>query len=285
MAITGNTELVATKQAAIAELVQRELAFQSKLLPTVADVSVYARPGDKSVSFPKAGSFTVENRVSGAEGTSQALTYAVDTLAFDYRAHVQWLIDNMDEYQAKPDIKADYIKRASTAHARNIDAQIISKLDAAAGYVQTAAITQAKILNAIQYLDQNFATEEGRFLVIPPVGRNQMLSIADFVRADALGTSNIQKGVIGEVYGVKVIVHSGAVAKSWLYTNEAIAWAFQKGAQYQEQQAITYGTGSYIAVLDQLYGSKSMRLGEGLAFDNTTPLGGTVSPFIAEFSG
>jgi len=286
MAVTGNTQLAVTKQDAIAELVQRELAFQSKLLPTVMDVSVYAKPGDKSVSFPKSGSFTVENRASATEGTNQHLTYLNDKLDLDYRAHVQWLIDNMDEYQARPDIKADYIKKATSAHARNIDTQIITKLDASAGYVQAAGVTQAKILNAVQFLDQNHAKEEGRYLLIPPSGRNQMLSIADFIRADAMGTSNIARGVIGEVYGLQVMVHAGIVgAKAWIYSDEAIAWAFQKGATYAEQQAITYGTGSHIAVLDQLFGSKAMRLGDGLAFDNSTALGGAASPFIAELSG
>lgn len=281
MPITSHAQTVNVKQDAIAEIVQRELAFQAKLLPTVTDVSVYAKPGEKSCSFPKAGAFTVENRTAGTEGTSQNLAYAVDKIDFDYRAHVQWLVEDIDAWQASPDIRADHLRRATSAHARNIDSIILAKLSNAAGHAEAAGITQAKILNAIQYLDQNHATDEDRFLVIPPSGRNTMLQITDFVRADAYGTSNIAKGVIGEVYGCKVIQHAAATS-ALIYTKEALAWAFQRGAKYDEQKAITYGAGSYLAVLDQLYGSKAVRLGEGKELDNTTAIGAAESPFIAK---
>ena len=280
MAVTSNLQLAVTKQDAIAELVQRELAFQSKLLPTVTDVSVYAVAGDKSVSFPKSSSFTVENRASGVEGTNQALVYSLDKLDLDYRAHIQWLIENMDEYQARPDIKMDYMKKATAAHARNIDSIILAKLGAASGYSEVGSVTQAKILNCIQFLDQNHATDENRFMVIPPAARNQMLQIPEFVRYDALGNTNIPKGIIGQVFGLQVIQHSGAT-KTEIYTQEALMWAFQKGAQYDEQKAISYGVGSYLAVMDQLFGSKVIRLGEGKALDNTTALASTASPFVA----
>ena len=97
MAVTGNTQLAPTKQDLIAALVQRELKFQAKLLPTVTDVSVFAVKGSKSISFPKAGSFTVENRASAASGTLQDLTFTTDQLLTDYRAYVAWSVDSVDE--------------------------------------------------------------------------------------------------------------------------------------------------------------------------------------------
>lgn len=277
----SDVQTTAIKQAAIAELVQRELAFSSKLLPTVTDVSVYAKKGDKSVSFPKAGSFTVVNRAPAATVTSQTLVYSNDTLLLDFRAHVQWEIEDMDAYQAKPEIKLDTIKRATNAHGRQIDLEILAKLDTNNGHSISGPLTAAKLTEAIQFLDQNFAMDEGRFLVLPALGRKQILDIADFVRADAFGSSNIPNGTIGQVYGVNVIIQPGAT-KAFMYSKEAVAWAFQKGATYAEQQKIELGTGSYIAVMDQLYGSRSVRLGEGKALDNTTALTATQSPFIVE---
>ena len=280
MAITSNAQLAILKQDAISELVQRELAFQSKLLATVTDVSVFAKAGEKSVSFPKSTSFAVENRAAGSEGTTQSLVYSLDRLDLDYRAHIQWLIENMDEYQANVDVKMDYMKKATSAHARNIDSIILAKLGAASGYSEIGTVTQSKILNCIQFLDQNHATDENRFMVIPPAARNAMLQIPEFVRADAFGTSNVAKGTIGSVFGLQVISHSGAT-KTEIYTQEALVWAFQKGAQYDEQKKIELGVGSYLAVMDQLYGSKVVRLGEGKALDNTTALAATASPFVA----
>lgn len=281
MGVTGNTELLATKQALVASVVQRELAFTAKLLQTVTDVSVHAKKGAKSVDFPKSGSFTVENRASGVAGTTQNLVYSADQLLLNYKAHIQFLIEDDDAYQANIEVAADYIKKAAAAHARNIDLQVLATLGSTAGYVQAAGIDKTKILNAIQFLDQNHALDEGRFLVIPPSDRNAMLQIADFVRADALGVSNIPKGVIGQVYGAEVMVHAGAT-KSYLYSKEAIAWAFQQGAAYEEESAIQYGTGSKLAVLDQLMGNKAVRLSEGKLFDNVTAMTAGKSPFIAE---
>lgn len=282
MPIISNTQTAAVKSAAIAELVQRELAFQAKLLSTVTDVSVYAKKGDKSVSFPKAGSFTVEERAAGTKGTSQIVAYANDTLNLDIRAHVQWEIEDMDAYQSVPEIKADTLKRATSAHARHIDSKILAALDASSGHQIAGGVSSAKITEAIQFLDQNYTMDENRFLVLPSLGRKQLLDIADFVKADSFGNSNIPNGIVGTVFGVNVVIHAGAT-KAFMYGKEAIAWAFQKGAAYDEQKNIEYGVGSYLAVLDQLYGFKAQRLGEGKALDNTTALTGTVSPFIVEF--
>ena len=47
MAVTGNTQLGATKQELIAALVQKELKFQAKLVGTVTDVSPFAVKGSK----------------------------------------------------------------------------------------------------------------------------------------------------------------------------------------------------------------------------------------------
>jgi hypothetical protein len=282
MPITSNTELLATKQALVASVVQRELNFSAKLLNTTTDVSVYAKKGAKSVDFPKSGGFTVQNRAPGAAGVTQNLLYAVDKLDLDFRAHVQWLVEDFDAYQSNIEVYSDYISKAGTAHARNIDLQILAKLNSAAGHTEAAGIDKAKIVNCIQFLDQNHAMDEGRFMVIKPSDRAAMLLINDFVRADSMGSSNIPKGVIGEIFGVQVITHAGATS-SFIYSKEAIAWAFQKGAQYGEQDANEYGVGSKLAVMDQLFGSKVVRTdGEGKELDNTTVLPAGQSPFICK---
>ena len=74
MAVTGNTELLATKQDIIAAAVQRELKERSFLSNFVLDVSGFAGKGMKSISFPKLTSFTVEERASATAGTIQDLT-------------------------------------------------------------------------------------------------------------------------------------------------------------------------------------------------------------------
>lgn len=284
MAVTGNTQLVATKQDLIAALVQKELKFMAKLLPTITDVSPFAVKGSKSVSFPTAGSFTVENRATATAGTIQDLTFASETLNLDQRLYVGWLVDSVDEYQSNVDVQAEYVKRAASAHARKIDELILSTLDAASGYNQTGGIDQSKILLARKWLLKNQADISACTLVVSPEGESDLLAIPEFIRADAYGSSNIPSGVIGRVYGFNVMVHTNpALAKSFIYEKSACAVAFQKGPQYDEQKSVAYGTGAMLAAVDQLVGFKALQIANGL--DSTgAPLVAPASPLIAEIA-
>lgn len=278
MAITGNTQLVDTKAEIISALVQRELKFQSKLMSTVTDFSAIAAPGSRSVALPKFGSFTVENRASAAAATIQDLGVASnDVITFDKRATVSWLIDSMDALQATPAVQQLYISRAATSHARYIDEQILAVLDAAAGLdVGAAPITQALILDMREELIKNHANMDQLFLVLGPDQEKLMLSIADFVRADAFGSSNIPSGQIGKVYGVNVLVHAGVAAgKAFMYDKDAVGIAMQRAPAYGENAANQYGVGSVQAVLDQLFGLSALQLGQ-------LGKGATLSPLIVE---
>ena len=284
MAVTGSTQLVATKQDLIAALVQKELKYQAKLLPTITDVSVFAVKGSKSISFPKAGSFAVENRASAASGSLQDLTFSTDTLNIDYRAFVAWSVDSVDEYQSNVEVQAHYVKMAATAHARNIDELILSQLDTYSGYQQAAGIDQSKILNARKWLLKNQANVADCKIVVNADDESLLLAIPDFVRADAYGfnSQNISTGVIGRIYGMDVLVHTKpTLAKSFIYSKDAVLFGLQKGPQYDEQKNILIGTGAMIAAVDQCYGLKSARLTEGLDFAGVALAAGK-SPFIAE---
>ena len=284
MSVTGNTQLSATKQTVIAAMVQRELKFTAKLLPTITDVSMFAVAGSNQVQFPKLASFTVENRASGVAGALQTAAATVDTLILDYRAYISWVVDSVDAYQSNINVQAEYIKRAATAHARSIDSAIITKLDTDSGYVQPAGITKAKILNARIFLMKNQADLNSATILVNPDDESALLSIAEFVEADKYGSSNIPNGVLGRIFGMNVIAHTEPVAKSFIYTKEAIAGGFQMGAKYAEQKDVRYGTDAMLCAIDQLYGFKSLQLGNGNTFAGVA-LAGTASPFIAEISG
>lgn len=278
MGVTGNTELLATKNAIITSMVQKELAFAAKLLPTVTDVSSFAGKGMKSISFPKFDGFTVENRASGVAATKQNLTATADLLPLDRRATVSWLIDSMDELQSSVDVQAEYIKRAASAHGRDVDNQIVAALEAGAGYNQGAAttVTAAILLDMREYLIEHFADMNQVVIVMGADQEKAMLQIADFVRADYYGTSNIPSGAIGKVYGIPVIVRAGlAASKVYMYEKSGLAIGFQRGALYAEQDANEYGVGSKLAIVDQLYGVKVLQ-------DNALSVGAGLSPLITK---
>lgn len=264
MAVTGNTALSATKAEIIAALVQKELISQSVLAPTVMDVSRFAVKGASTVSFPKAGSFTVENRATATQATIQNLTFAKDTLALDKRATVSWLVDSMDEIESAIDVNAEYAIRAARAHAVYLDTQIIAALELVGVATTTAGdITDAVILEMRQTLLQHKADRRLLRLAISPAQEAKMLAINKFVTAQDYGTSAIPSGALGTIYGVPVFITPELGSSQYfMYEQEGIALGFQRGPQLDERKAPEYGSGSLLKTLDQKFGVKGMLIGQ-----------------------
>jgi hypothetical protein len=263
--VTGNTQLSATKQEVISEIVQRELISQGVLAPTILDVSRFAVKGASTISFPKATSFTAENRATAAAATKQALTFDKDTLTLDKRATVLYLIDAMDELESVVDVRAEYAKRAAAAHALYLEQQIIAKMSSVA-YALTDAtgdISDAAILAMRKTLFKHKAKMNNLALAISPDQEAVMLGIEKFVSAFQYGQSNIPNGMIGKVYGVPVFISTElAQQEYYMYDKEGIALGFQRGPQMDERPAPEYGAGSKLTVIDQKFGLQGLQLAQ-----------------------
>lgn len=262
--ITGNAELVATKQDKISEIVQRELAAAVTLLPTVSDMSALALPGFKQIRFPKLSSFTVTNRASGAAGDASALTSATDDLDLDQNAFVSWIVDNFDEIQANIPVQLEFAKRAAAAQGRFVDGRIVLELEAVGVATTTAGdITRDIVLEMREALLLRNADKNKLVLAIDPTQEAVMLAIAEFTNAELYGSSNIPDGMIGRVYGVPIIMNNQLGTQQYfMYEKEGIAIGFQRRAKMESQPEIEFGTGARRFVIDQLFGLKGLQLGE-----------------------
>lgn len=264
MAVTGNTALVATKQDVISALVQKELISSSILAPTVEDVSRFAIKGAKTVSFPKAGSFTVEDRASGAQATIQNLTFASDQLALDKNATVSWLIDDQDALESVIDVDAEYAMRAAKAHGVYLDNQIIAQLEAAGVETTTAGgISDAIILEMRSSILRRKADRRMLSLAISPEDEALMLAINKFTLADQYGMAVVQTGAFGFIYGMPVYVTPELTASQYfLYEKSGCALAFQRGPSLGERNAPEYGSTSMLKTLDQKFGVKALQIAQ-----------------------
>lgn len=266
MAVTGDTELQATKAEIVSSLVQRELISASVLAPTVNDVSMFAIKGAETLSFPRAGSFTAENRASGAAASQQALTFGKDTMTLGHRATVSWLIDSMDALESVVDVEAEYIKRAAAAHGLYLDTAILAELATVAVETTTVAtaITDAIILEMRKLLLQRKAQRNNLVLVLGAAQEATMLAINKFVTADNIGNGNaISSGVMGTIYGVPVVISTELADTDWfMYEKSAIALGFQRGPMLDERKAPEYGAGSVLKVLDQKFGVKGTQIAQ-----------------------
>lgn len=277
--------LTNTKSDVITSIVQRELKAQAKLLPFISDFSGFAGKGAKSVAIPRLTSFVAADRAFGAASDAVALTDAVDTIALDQNKLVAWLEDHRDNFQSQIEYRMQASARAASAHARAVDENIVTGLLAGAWSVENATgasalITKSNILSMRAKLLKEDSEVDRLTLVISVDSEAAMLDIAEFVRADAYGSSNVPSGMIGTVYGVKVIVSNNAslgATQAIMFDREGFAIAFQESVQMSEQSANEYGALSKRLVVDQVFGT-------GLLGDGVGSASATESPMIVKLN-
>lgn len=255
------------KQDLIASIVQRELEFAAKLLPTVSNFSQFAVPGSKSVSIPKLSSFTVNDRAFGAADTEQLLTGLTDSIDLDKNKIVSWVIDAKDEVQTTIAAAAEYASRAAAAHGRQIDVDIVTELEAVARVDWGAAvgdITRDIILDMQEGAFDAEADLDNMVLVVSNDQHKALLKIAEFTEHQVYGPNDaIRAGKIGTIYGMDVIRRSGLAASTYyMYEKGAVGYASQVGPQMDSEKDIQYGTGAMRFAMDMLYGVSGMRLAE-----------------------
>lgn len=275
--ITGNTEIGGTKQALIASLVQKELAFRAKLTPFFTDLSSLAVPGATSIAVPKLSSFTVVDRAEGVYGDASQLTSSNDVLNLDQNAYVSWIIDSMTALQSNIPAQLEFARRAAAAQARFVDEKIISEVRSVAhAFINVGAdsdVSYANILTMIKELEENDAAMEDCVWLVSPQQKQAVFALAEFKNQYQFGQATLPSGVIGTIMGCPVVLHNGLAGKEmFLAEKSGLAYAFQKNASYGEQPEIGYGVGAMKAAIDQLFGVKGMQLGQKGAASGKSPL-------------
>lgn len=256
-----------TKNDLIVSLVQRELIEASKLAPYLTDYSSFAAKGVKSVQVPRLSGFTVANRAFGAAGVEQTLTDAVDTINIDQNSYIQWGEDHADIIQSSIEFRMEAAKRAGSAHGDNFDTLIFAGLNSAASLNVNggapADITKDNILAMREYLLGNDGKLEDFALFVAPDQERVMLDIAEFIRADHYGSSNIPGGRIGQVYGVPVVVSNRVGAQqAYMFEKAGYGYAIQRSAAMAEEDNLDYGTQGKKVVMDMLWGHGGLQLNE-----------------------
>lgn len=263
--------LVNTKADIIAALVQRELLERASLTPFMTDLSSLAVKGAKSIEVPKLSSFTVQDRAFGAAASENAaLTDSTDIINLDKNKIVLFGYDAADEMQSSIDYMAAAIQRASAAHGRQINSDVLTSWTATAGLsvngVTPADITVDAILDMREFLISNFADMTKSYLVIAADQEKAMLKLPEFSRYDYRGVagSPVVNGMIGSVYGVPVVINQQVAAQqAFMVNTEGSAYAFQRQPAVAEETDLTYGTSGRKVAVDVLYGVGGLQLVAG----------------------
>jgi hypothetical protein len=264
----GKTEVDAVSmELVLGAMVQEQLIQQAVLLPTVNNYS--APNGVDKLKIPRAGGFSVGDKTENTAVESQLITYATDDLALDKHKVIQVLVEKFAVTQSQVNVLSDIASRAGKALALQLDTDIIAALEA----VSTSApdhkiayagstIAQVDILEAIRLLKVQNVDIKGGYLAISPTQEKAMLQIADFVRADGYGNAQgLQLGVLGSIYGLKVIVHNGvADAKSLVWHPSHAAVAIQEMVSYDFDKDLANLSTRHS--WDMIYGVKTLDSGK-----------------------
>lgn len=272
--------LVNTKAELIGSLVQRELINSASLMRFCTDLSRLATKGYNSISIPKLTNFTVQDRAFGAAATENApLTDSKDTINLDKNKIVLFSYDSHDEYQSSIEYMISGVERASTAHGRDMNSEIVAMWENVAGLNVLAGVPADvsidNILDMREFMLKNDADMGTVSINCAPDMEKAMLKLPEFSRYDyrGNGASPLVNGMIGTVYGISVYVNNAVKDGQFFMTAiEGSAVAFQKAPAVGESDDVSFGTGGKKVAVDATWGLGALQVGEGLAAAGKSPL-------------
>ena len=260
--IQANDLLVAIAQKALIE--------NSVIAGSLWNVSNFAQPGLKSISFPKRNTgFEVKKKVANVATTGETIVWDADQLNLDQLAYIRFAITNQAKKQSVLNLESEAIEEAGAAHAEDLDIFLYGLLYANAadstsftGNVNTT-IALADIVDARQYLKSTKVKpfKDNIFLAVNSEEEADMLKIDNYIDASKYGSNEaILNGEIGKVHGVKILVSESVDSeKAIMYHRDALAWGLQSAPDLITAPDLdNIGTGY---VISQLYGAKVMRSG------------------------
>ena len=277
MADTGVTETVATSIDVVSAIMQKELIQNSVLLGTVSDYSAWVLPGANTVKVPRAGSFTAADKSENTASTTQALTFATDSIELNKHKHIVALLEDIAREQAAVDVEAVYVERMASAMAKQVEADIAAALVKAANDIQLSGtsnlvLTASDIVDARRKLDDQLVPQGDRFLAVPPAQEAAMLKIDSFIDASKYGSNDpIINGEIGRVYGFRVIKTTSLASDTEFvaYHRSHVAFARQNEVKFEKQRADLTKLGDNLSI-SMLYGVKHLDSGNRAVYADET---------------
>ena len=261
MAQIGLTEVSATSVQVVASIVQDVLKQEAKLLPTIMDYSAFAAKGASMVKVPRRTQFAAADKSENVALTAQELTFAVDSISLDKNKAIYAALERIAEVQATPNVEAEIIMEMAKELALQVDKDIYTELLLASAAAPDhriafvgATLAQTDLLEARRLLNVQNVPMDNRFLAIAPDEEKALLSISDFVRADAYGSAGgLINGEIGRIYGMAVIMSNVVTAGlPIVYHKSCVGFAQQLTPEYDTYKDLKNTSKEYL--LNHIYG-------------------------------
>ena len=309
MALGTNHVTTTTAATFIPEIWSDEIVAAYKrslvLATAVNKMSHVGKKGD-TIHIPKPTRGSASAKAASTQVTLIAATETEVVVSINKHYEYSRLIEDVTDVQSQPSLRSFYTDDAGYALAKQVDSDIglLAKtfgddngdgsdwihsnsfyVDAGNGIaayaVDTVAVTDVftdlAFRELVKELDDNDTPMDGRFLVIPPSVRSQLMGIDRYVSSDFVSSQGVQNGLIGQLYGVDIYVSNNLPVVETAADNDnsavdtvgaimsqrdAMVLVEQVGVRTQTQYKQEY-LGDLMTA-DTIYGVKTVRPESGL---------------------
>ena len=255
MALGTNHVTTTTAATFIPEIWSDEIVAAYKrslvLATAVNKMSHVGKKGD-TIHIPKPTRGSASAKAASTQVTLIAATETEVTVSINKHYEYSRLIEDVTDVQSQPTLRSFYTDDAGYALAKQVDSDIglLAKtfgddngdgsdwihsnsfyVDAGNGIaayaVDTVAVTDVftdlAFRELVKELDDNDTPMDGRFLVIPPSVRSQIMGIDRYVSSDFVSGQGVVNGKIGQLYGVDIYVSNNLPVVETAAANDASA--------------------------------------------------------------
>jgi len=303
VAYPGATGMTGVTEAAtfIPELWSDEIVAAYKknlnMANLVNKMSMVGKKGD-TLHIPKPTRGSAAAKAENTAVTIQADTESEVTVSINKHYEYSRMIEDIVGVQALDSMRRFYTDDAGYALAKQVDDDLFTLgksvgdgdgsswvtsnsyyIDGTSGLSTYAAdtVTTADVFtddgfrDLIKLMDDADVPMEGRFLIVPPSARRDILGISRYNSSDFVDGRSTQTGLIGNLYGIDIYVSSncptietaaensadGAVKAGILGHRDTFVLAEQMGVRSQTQYKQEYLADLFTA--DTLYGTQVLR--------------------------
>ena len=303
VAYPGATGMTGVTEAAtfIPELWSDEIVAAYKknlnMANLVNKMSMVGKKGD-TLHIPKPTRGSAAAKAENTAVTIQADTESEVTVSINKHYEYSRMIEDIVGVQALDSMRRFYTDDAGYALAKQVDDDLFALgksvgdgdgsswatsnayyIDGTSGLSTYAAdtvttsdvFTDAGFRDLIKLMDDADVPMEGRFLIVPPSARRDILGISRYNSSDFVDGRSTQTGLIGNLYGIDIYVSSncptietaaenaadGAVKAGILGHRDTFVLAEQMGVRSQTQYKQEYLADLFTA--DTLYGTQVLR--------------------------
>jgi Phage capsid protein len=185
------------------------------------------KKGD-SIRRPKISRLGVGIKTPKSPIEYQAVTEQEWRMVVDRYTYSAIMVEDIAELQAHTNLRQEYTKELGVALARDLDYSVLAERQAIIAYGQGATnttttnshivtpntISENEILAAIEVLDRRRVPQEGRVFIMPVAAKSSLLTINRFINRDFINGTPTSTGVVGELYGVPVILNNNMLVNS-----------------------------------------------------------------------